>query len=283
VRVVLSSRKSAANHDGLANAAHHLGRIGIANGFSDRFKAWAQAEFAYQAGTIKACLKPPNKSAKAKDDKPTPAQLDQATIEMAGWTDHALGTVEDMMLELQTAARLATVKELGIDYAIDNTGIAQARTHAYKFAQAISKTSADDVRAIFVQARADDLTTEGIRGLLLDKFDQWDSVRADMVARTETIRSTNAATVDAYRDAGIQEMVWTTTDSACEYCSALDGVIVSIGEPFFKQGDRFAPTVTDEDGNETTMPPMKLDYEAVDAPPLHPCCECTITAQLAEG
>jgi HK97 family phage portal protein len=289
VRVVLSSRKVAANHQGLANAAQHLGRVSLAKKFSDRFKQWAKSEFAHQAATIKACLTEPKKSAKgtkASSDTTTPAQLDQVTIEMAGWTDHALGTVEDMMIELQTAARLATAKELGIEYAIENTGIAQAKTHAYKFAQAISKTSADDVRAIFVQARADELTTEGIRAALMDKFDEWDSVRADTVARTETIRSTNAATVDAYRDAGIEEMVWTTTGSACEYCEALDGVIVSIGDPFFRQGDRFAPTITttDEDGNEveTTMPTMKLDYEAVETPPLHPCCECTITAQLAE-
>lgn len=286
VRVVLSSRKAAANHEGLANAAQHLGRISIAKGFSDRFKAWARDEFAHQAATIKACLAEPKKSVKADGDALTPAQADQAAIEMAGWTDHALGTVEDLMIELQTAARLATVKELGIDYAIENTGIAQAKTHAYKFAQAISKTSADDVRAIFVQAREQELTTDGIRGLLMDKFEEWDSVRADTVARTETIRSTNAATVDAYRDAGIEEMVWTTTGSACPYCEELDGVIVSIGEPFFRQGDRFAPTVitTDEDGNEVeeTMPTMKLDYETVETPPLHPCCECTITAQLAE-
>jgi HK97 family phage portal protein len=286
VRVVLSSRKAAGNHEGLANAAQHLGRISIAKGFSDRFKKWARAEFAHQAATIKACLAEPKKSVKADGYTLTPAQADQAAIEMAGWTDHALGTVEDLMIELQTAARLATVKELGIDYAIENTGIAQAKTHAYKFAQAISKTSADDVRAIFVQAREQELTTEGIRVLLMDKFEEWDSVRADTVARTETIRSTNAATVDAYRDAGIEEMVWTTTGSACPYCEELDGVIVSIGEPFFRQGDRFAPTVitTDEDGNEVeeTMPTMKLDYETVETPPLHPCCECTITAQLAE-
>lgn len=286
VRVVLSSRKAAANHEGLANAAQHLGRISIAKGFSDRFKAWAQKEFAHQADTIKACLAPPKKSAKAAVDKPTPAQLDQATIEMAGWKDHALGTVEDLMIELQTAARVATAEELGIDWGIANTGVERAKTHAYKFAKEISKTSADDVRAIFTAAREQELTTDGIRQMLMDKFQEWDSVRADTVARTETIRSTNAATVDAYRDAGIQEMFWTTTGSACEYCSALDGVIVSIGDPFFKLGDRFAPTVTttDEEGNEveTEMPPMKLDYEAVETPPLHPCCECTITAQLAE-
>lgn len=286
VRVVLSSRKAAGNHEGLANAAQHLGRISLARKFSDRFKAWAQKEFAHQADTIKACLAEPKKSAKAAGDKPTPAQLDQVTIEMAGWKDHAFGTVEDLMFELQTAARLATAQELGVDFGVANTGLERAKTHAYKFAQSISDTSAADVRAIFTAAREQELTTDGIRGMLLDKFEEWDSVRADTVARTETIRSTNAATVDAYRDAGIEEMVWTTTGSACEYCSELDGVIVSIGEPFFKLGDRFAPTVTttDDDGNEveTEMPPMKLDYEAVETPPLHPCCECTITAQLAE-
>ena len=58
-----------------------------------------------------------------------------------------------------------------------------------------------------------------------------------------------------------------------ELTEAMDGKVISIEKSFFNLGSRF--TV---DGQT-----MKLDYEIVEAPPLHSMCRCTVAPQIEEA
>lgn len=70
--------------------------------------------------------------------------------------------------------------------------------------------------------------------------------RADMVARTETIRAYNRAAINQYQRYGVKKFVWIFAgdERSCPICEERDGATYEIGE--------------------------------VDEPPIHPNCRCTI-------
>lgn len=57
--------------------------------------------------------------------------------------------------------------------------------------------------------------------------------KADMIARTETIRCYNQAAVNQYKKVGVTKWRWITAfdDRTCDICAGLDGYIFKMGEP----------------------------------------------------
>lgn len=85
-----------------------------------------------------------------------------------------------------------------------------------------------------------------------------DDSRAEVIARTETMRAANVAALDTYKTNGMGGRQWLAAADAEEDCADLDGVIVAIDEDF-------------DDGD----------------PPLHPNCRCTtvpvLTSEMDNG
>lgn len=91
--------------------------------------------------------------------------------------------------------------------------------------------------------------------------------RAEMIARTEALRASNAATVEAYRQSGVVESKeWLTERDgrACPFCLDQDGKTVKLSTNFFKEGETI-----EVNGEKYTV------TLAVGEPPLHPRCRCT--------
>src|SRR5262245_1682568 len=88
--------------------------------------------------------------------------------------------------------------------------------------------------------------------------------RAELIARTETIAAANAGQRAAWETAAEQGLidpdrtgrVWQAASDSrtCDVCDALDGQVVGFGEPF-----------------------MTIDGEALDGPPAHPNCRCSVS------
>lgn len=122
-----------------------------------------------------------------------------------------------------------------------------------------------------------DKLTEGFAGgegldkmteLVNSIYDFANTVRASMVAKTETFRVANYASKAAWKESGVVKTIkWHTAedDRVEEYCRALDGKVIGIEDDFFKLGDK----VKGADGGE-----LELDYSDVGAPPLHTQCRC---------
>lgn len=92
------------------------------------------------------------------------------------------------------------------------------------------------------------------------------STRAFRVANTETYRTGNFATREAYKQSGVVKKVkWYTAkdEMVCPNCGPLHGETVGIEENFFDKGD-------------TAPVGLKLDYSDTENPPLHPNCRCYI-------
>lgn len=106
-------------------------------------------------------------------------------------------------------------------------------------------------------------------------FKDMEKYRSERIARSEVVRASNFATMEAYEQSGVVEkMEWlvTSDDRLCPLCEPLDGKSVKLGDSFFDKGDRHVGA----DGSE-----LDLDYETIEHPPLHPNCRCTIVPIVA--
>jgi HK97 family phage portal protein len=104
-----------------------------------------------------------------------------------------------------------------------------------------------------------------------DVYDDVTGYRAERIARTETLKASNGATVDAYRQTGfVTQKQWYVNPDACVQCEYFDGKTVPLDDSFLGLGESYT---VEEDGDSTTF---TNDYDTVEEPPLHPNCRCTI-------
>jgi len=109
----------------------------------------------------------------------------------------------------------------------------------------------------FAKGESIDEIAERIKNMFVSA----EEFRAQMIAKTESIRYNAGATEQAFKDSGIVERKeWLVNPGACEYCQTMPGKSVPLGESFFKEGD----SVNGVDGGK-----LSLDYEQVEHPPLH--------------
>lgn len=165
--------------------------------------------------------------------------------------------------------------ELGVDWNFQNPEvIAFLERYALKFADGVGATTKEALRTLLVQAQEEQWQmTQLIRGVG-SLYDGWrDFQRAEMIARSETIRASNAGAMEAYRLAGITRKQWYAAEDerTCEFCGAMHGKIIETEQVFWNYGDEM--TVTGEDGGVRSL---VMSYEDVRHPPLHPDCRCTV-------
>jgi hypothetical protein len=102
--------------------------------------------------------------------------------------------------------------------------------------------------------------------------------RATMIARTEAARAAATAETDAWKSTGlVSGKRWLLAPDPCEFCEAVAKRFtekgVGLEDSFYAKGD----TLTGADGGK-----MKLDYEEISAPPLHPNCRCAMQPTLVD-
>lgn len=99
------------------------------------------------------------------------------------------------------------------------------------------------------------------------KFNEWDELRPGVVASRETIKIAGAVSYFAYKDLGIQQMVWVNTGSpSCPYCQELDGQVMGIEHPFKNESD----SMQAGEGEPLTF------SSDIFHPPLHGGCQCQL-------
>lgn len=111
-----------------------------------------------------------------------------------------------------------------------------------------------------------------LKGRVESVYDDVKGYRAERIARTETLKASNSATLDAYRQTGyVTQKAWAVNPDACEQCEEFEGKTLPLDDTFLGVGESY--TVTDDEGNEKIY---TNDYDTIEEPPLHPNCRCTI-------
>jgi HK97 family phage portal protein len=141
------------------------------------------------------------------------------------------------------------VKEYIAGYATRHVGISEAQ-----------------VRKLVTEA----LAAEGDPLEALDgELDDWEDTRADEIAMWESVREGNAVAKFVYVAAGIITIVWVASGTACDYCSALDGQVISVKKNFIDAGQDYQP-----EGSDGPLTPAG----DIGHPPAHNGCECLTAA-----
>ncbi len=151
---------------------------------------------------------------------------------------------------------------------LTETSIEFLRTDGAELVTSINETTRQQLREALAEGFVEGESIPQLRKRVQQVFSVATKSRAEMIARTEALRASNFATVEAYRQSGVVEAKeWLTErdDRVCPWCLAMDGKVVGLNRSYFKKGDSF--TV---DGKT-----LKFSILDVNEPPLHPNCRCT--------
>jgi len=163
----------------------------------------------------------------------------------------------------------------GLTFELDNEEVrAFIENYALMFAAQIGNVTQEALRSLLLQAQEEGWSITKLIDEVGGLYDGWSWERAEMIARSETIRASNAGAAEAYRQAGIREKQWYTAEDerVCGFCMEMHGRVVGVEAVFGAHGE----TITV--GEET----LRLDYGDVGWPPLHPMCRCTILPVFTE-
>lgn len=147
--------------------------------------------------------------------------------------------------------------DLGMSFDVRNF-FAEAWFDKYTlvFAQQINATTLDTLGTVFQQAQSEGWSVPEMQKHLTTLFDQWAQgaatpedfawytsrmppYRTEMIARTETIRSSNAGTQELFQEWGVKEHEWLSTkdDRTRPDHLEADGQAVGIDQPFSVGGE----------------------------------------------
>lgn len=146
--------------------------------------------------------------------------------------------------------------DLNIAFDVTNPAVtAWLEEYTVKLSENLEFVNEDTLRTVLSQGMDAGETIPELMARVNDTFETWNRDRAEVIARTETIRASNQAALDSYKQSGVvHRKAWLASPESCEACQELEAYgPIAIDDEFF--GDSYS------DGQ---------------GPPLHPNCTCTI-------
>jgi HK97 family phage portal protein len=177
-------------------------------------------------------------------------------------------------LEAALDGGVVAAGELGLDFDPDDKELRRKlREYSLVFAKRVMSTTRKDLLGLLAKAQEEKWTYTKLKDEIRAKFNQYSENRAQMIARTETVRMVNLGSATSYIQNGFFNLEWHAIHDkkTCPYCNKMDGKVTPVGVPFASVGDTI--TGEDEDGNPVSM---TIDYANVEVPPLHPNCRCAL-------
>jgi HK97 family phage portal protein len=153
----------------------------------------------------------------------------------------------------------------GVEFDFNKTAESYLNKNVIKFSLYVNRNTNLKIRDVISEGLEKGEGIDKISNKIKNIFDDATSSRSVIIARTETSRVANYATVEAYKQSGVvNEKEWLTAfdEDTCDSCSSMNGKKVGLDENFFEKGDSYKDT--------------EIDYDDVGQPPLHVNCRCTI-------
>lgn len=186
-----------------------------------------------------------------------------------------IGIIIDMATPILTDQAKTEGEQAASDFGkpglnvLDDAGVAESLDKSMSlFAEHYTQTTMDQVYGKIQESLTVGDSLDEISDKIQGVYGYASSVRADMVAKTETFRVGNLATKAGWQQTGVKTIKWYTAEDSevCAFCEEEDGKIIPIEDNFYDQGDDISA-----DGQT-----MSLNYSDVESPPLHPSCRCYI-------
>ena len=267
-KAVSFKAKSSSNRD-LRNVQIALGRNAGAGVHYDKIKSDFRKSVNHQAVDVMDAFESSTKSKRIGETKDVPKKLtdaerrqilEQVEADAITWTLQTERIMKPVFSSLLMKSAEAAAQDVSADFSLSSARVQRfIESYTFKFAEGITATSKEDVRAIIQNGFESERTVVQIRNDLQEKFSSWSDARAKNVAQTETIRGANAGALEQYKASGIEKLSWLASADACPICEELAAQgIKDVGHAF---------TQNDYDGN-------------VEAPPGHPGCRCSLVPEV---
>lgn len=135
----------------------------------------------------------------------------------------------------------------------------QIAQNVTKFTESLIDTDRDKLIDIITDGLQSGKSVPEIRGMIQADFGtEYTKMQAQRITRTEVIRASNQAALDAYEQSGVVEAKQWLTAGATDKCAQYEGKIIPLNKNFYSDTDEF------KDGD----------------PPLHPNCKCVVLPVL---
>jgi hypothetical protein len=153
---------------------------------------------------------------------------------------------------------------IGVDFDIENPRVtAFLENRKFRFAFDTNQTTQKALRAAFQTSIREGEGVPQMTARVNEIFNFAKKHRAERIARSEVIRASNFGAEQSYMQSGVvakKEWIVSVDDRLCPYCEPMKGREVVLGMTFFQRGDVL------HSENQT----LRLDYEDIFHPPLHP-------------
>lgn len=163
------------------------------------------------------------------------------------------------------------------DFDIDDPDVQKYMdSRSTKVAKDVNAETEKQLRATLSQGLTAKETTAELAARVEEVLGIQASARAKRIARTEATRTSTEAQIQAWDQSGVvsgKEWYTVVDERRCEFCRSMDGRKVGLKSKYYKQGSVF----TGPDGGK-----LKLDYEDVVGPAIHPNCRCTLLPILED-
>lgn len=178
--------------------------------------------------------------------------------------EFARKTVEPAVRSLGEAVSPIAVEEVGDEVEHDIAPICESLSRS--FGERYAARSRREITGAITAHAADGTDMQQLRDTLETRFDMWESVRTDEVAKEETAKGKSAIARGVYAAAGILVLRWVAFGDNCPICNSLNGKVVGIEQAFAEAGFEVGPP----DAGITPRTSIKH-------PPIHGGCDCDIS------
>jgi HK97 family phage portal protein len=202
----------------------------------------------------------------------------------AGTREAQLQLAEAYGGELPTVRPAQFIERPEVVRAVDNQSL--------KFAENFTDIAEKDVRNALAEGIKNGERVDQIRDRIKDVFgDKISQRKAEQIARSEMARADSLGRIELWKSESdiITGKAWDAASDACIYCQELNGQIVEVDQPFknadggeLTEGSEMTVEYTNAE-NETSTRTLKLNYETIMGPPLHPNCRCVLKPVVVEG
>lgn len=143
-----------------------------------------------------------------------------------------------------------------------------------RFIKAVNDETAELIRSQLIEGVDKGESIAKLRERISKVYEDATGYRSERIARTEVLRASNFATLEAYKQSGVVEAKeWLTAhdERVCPWCGPMDGKRLALGDDYFQEGD---VVVGKNDKGKTVR--LTIGLSNVSVPPLHPNCRCTV-------
>lgn len=129
----------------------------------------------------------------------------------------------------------------------------------------VDKTTTDKIDKIVTDANNQWLWSEEIAQQIDKAFNDFTLTRSRQIARTTITTSANQASIEARDESGVvsgKEWYTARDERVCPQCWPMQGKVLGLKDNYFNKWDEYNK--------------LKLDYQDVKWPALHPSCRCTL-------